>query len=431
MEQRRSDRRKENIKKNFAAVTVAVIVLMIVAFFVSRKAGNKEGTFSEAEVSYEVKNGRITADGKTSGMKEAMFLIKDGTVYINLTKLGECISLDVIANTDGYVIRSPKIQLTLCTNGTVQLIDGSGSERPQEDSKPVISDGSFFSDSDRIFHTFGYKTAYQTSVDNKSVELFLDREEENQYDTIEVIAEEKPADAITETGEAPQLGAPSDDGTLPKVSEVDPVGNGDIQTPDDSVMISDKEADELWKEKKSTISSVFKGATPLPGSAPYRESSDGREISFNPMTGGVYYDTLNITDEPVGEDSVLLKASFSGDWSDYAANTPVAGAKAYYNSLPAVYEATIKSLLGPEEGERFFSFIKNEADRMTKGGYILVWDENGTLQSQWTDDYVGDGVGSSVTSYADWQGQATDDGLRYNVSRNGNGFTITIYKIKK
>ena len=173
------------------------------------------------------------------------------------------------------------------------------------------------------------------------------------------------------------------------------------------------------------MKNVFQNGHPSTGNVPYTERTEDF-IAFNPMNKAIYFDTISV--QHYSEGRTFMETVIASEWSDLALNTSNEDSKAFYNGIPAMVEAAIKETVGEEAGIRLFTWIKEHADQTKTGGYIATYDDAGKPVAVWSDGQVGDGIMSTEMNFEGWQGQRTDDGLLFDVSREGEGIRIVVSK---
>lgn len=446
MKDKTADKKKTVKIVVFVLVALLILAAVIAAVFFSRNRYLITGT----------KAGLIKTELAESGTKKDLFLEKEGRYLISLSKLDECVNVVVIRIAGGYVVRTDKSQITIYEEETTRYsVDGHDVTNDGFYIGPAMVNETVYGDTDTIFGIFGYDTSYSLSADGSVVQLTLSRgADADPYEKIDAVPE---TDTVPET-RAPQIEESAiaaenvtADGQLPTVprpetitatvetypAEVQHIIDGnpakaEIETkayvPRDTEPVNDlidEEFEEKWQQEKGALSQIFSEGTPSVGNIPYKERSQNM-IAFNPMSGGIYVDTISV----VRTDNMdhYIEAEFCSDWSDLALNTDSVETQAYYNGIPEIYRRTIRELLGETEGEALFNYIKAHADITADGGYVAYHDEHGDIQTKKVDTPVGDGVRASSLDLEEWQNRRTDDGLRYSVSRAGDGFKITIYK---
>ena len=453
----------DNIKKIFmdkgkrrTAIIIAaavLIALIVVISFISCSRTRKDNTIAGV-----IKIGEDSSETLTN-----LFLVTDTGYLINLDKLDGRMSLDFMKTDNGYSIRTPKKQMTIKEGERSYKIDQN--EIKDASYRPAVSsDSGFFADPIVMFNVFGYTSDFNISANNDLILLTLTKREDTDiYQEVSLAPEEKKEEKetvqtpemqaaidretflneggkppIIPTPEISDINVPTPEGNIPKaVRDLAGVESSENETEEDLTEKTyvkrtsdydndrtDEEFDLLWEEEKNSLASIFKSGVADPGNPAFKQSED--MLVFNPMHGGIYYDTINVIRPE--EDKRFIIAEFSSDWSDQEGNTDNADSKAYYRGLPSTYERTIKQLIGPEIGQELYSFIKEHADITPNGGYVAGKDENGNPASVYTDGPVGDGCMCSELDFSQWQGRQTDYGLRFSVSRAGDGFRITIYK---
>lgn len=446
-------------KRKIAGAGALLAVLIIVIGAAVLKRGNDAGEKTA------VKNGEIT-DGSTSSytIENLFYEVGKDQYLINIGDLDEAISADVIKTDNGYAIRTQKKQVTVLTDEDAYYVDANKITEDDGYIKPVNFRGGIYADTRTIFDVFGYSVSYKTNADDTFVSMTITRTGDDPYtvitphkEEIETLPETKPQVEESAIHKEVDINKPVDDASLQTVPQPTERMYGEDETetyaetsaaetesPVEETTVtetmaqvertkempnrkSDEEFNETWKEDKKYLTDLFKGGTAEYGNIPYREVADNY-IAFNPMTKATYYDTISVIEEPGLGNNEFIVATFAEDWDDLEGLTPFEASKAFYRGIPAMYERTIKKLLGENTGTEFFNWLKAHADKKTKGGYIGKFDEKMNLYTEWTDDEVGDGIQASKISFEEWISRTTDDGLRFDVTQQGNGFKITIYK---
>ena len=422
----------------FGACAVAVIAIAVILITILTKPKNF------------VIDGIIEAGGEESSQVEGLFLKKDTKYFIDMDKLDRCISADVIRVPGGYAIRTTKTQVTIFEDENRYRMNQSDVTDDNSYSMPIVIGTNVFGDADTIFKGFKYDTSYSESLNGKLVRLVLTKQPDSDpYETITAVKDSEPASyqrpKQIEEG-AIDYGEETGNGqlkTVPKPEEetypADVQAVIDNRPTEDNLAtksfvprdpqpkndFSDEELDAKWEQEKGALVNIFSQGIPNTGNVAYEVRGDSM-LAFNPMNGGIYVDTISITRS--GNENHFIVAEFCSDWSDLIVNTDNEGTRAYYAGIPETYRKTIVSLLGENEGTKLFDFIKPHADIMANGGYVSRHDESGEIVSVWTDEPVGDGIMANELDFSEWQNRISDSGVRYSVSRVGEGFKITLYK---
>ena len=417
-------------------------------------------------------SGYIITEGKQTEQIESLFYHTGDRYMIDINQVDELLNLDVIATSEAYIIRSSKNQIEIIPNSQDYVVNLNKIKEDDSYLVPFKHESGIYVDTEAVFSVFGYSTSYQSNSDQTVVELFLTKTDGDPYETItlkdKVPVEVKETEKQIEEGaisQTPDINQPGNN-TLPTVpypEETKPVETEPFSEekfledggvyPDDIQEIidnrpeetdapitpqiverpettpnkmSDEEFETIWNEAKNNIAEVYKTGSPATGNVPYLERTEDF-IAFNPMNKAIYYDTISVLHNP-SEEGVFMEINISAEWSDMALNTDNAESAAFYKSIPAMVEATIKNAIGENEGGELYSFIKEHADKTRMGGYIATHNENGEVVSIWSDGEVGDGIMSTELNFEQWQGRETDDGLRYYTARKGEGIVIKIYK---
>lgn len=434
-------------KKILIAIFGAVLLIIFLILILIPK--------TPKNVSDRIKDGYVSDETETSDTIKGLFYeLDDDNYLVDIVSLDDAISADIIKTDNGYAIRTEKIQFTVVADSDSYYINSNKISDDSNYIKPVNVRGKLYADTRSIFDVFGYSIDYHVNTNNNVVEMKLTKTGTDNYVMItaknevpETIVPTEPQ--IEESAVNPEnnINQPGSENILPTVPQ--PTMNSNVTeeseeaeteaeepTPAETIpeverskempnRKTDEEFQQIWNKDSNDLTNIFQGGTPSYDNKPFEKRTDDF-LAFNPMSGGIYYDTISVLHNPTSGEFII--ATFSADWSDQEMNTPMEESKAYYRGIPAVYEATIKELLGQNAGTEFYNWIKAHADKMTTGGYISKFDENGKLISEWVDGEVGDGVMASSISFEDWSYKETDDGLRFDVTREGEGFVIRIYK---
>lgn len=400
-----------------------------------------------------IKSGYITIDDKSSDFIDDLFYLdNENQILINLMKLEDCLSVDVIRSKDLYIISTVKKQITIYAGkkeydvNTTKIIDDD------EYHIPVSVNSYIFADSDMIFKLFGYRASYRYNTDKTTIEGILLKEDffdNNDYTELKTNVVEKnmipePSkqieDQLIENKENIEPG--TEDSSIeqpPLIPEATEIDTSNLNLTD-KPFISDSETEEYneetikqtekqhkedrWQETKSELTNIFKNSDPNFEQNAFATLGDNG-ICYNQASKGTYGNTITVIKDTY--DGYYMVATLSADWSDQAGNVVSEQSKKYYSGLESVYKKTLISLLGENEGTSFFEYLKEHADQKQQGGYISQYDEKGVIQSVWTDDYIGDGMRASTLELSQWTNRYTDDGLRYDIVRNGDGIMIIIF----
>lgn len=428
---RTSEKRKAAI---VAAVLLAaeIVVLFLVAGNAERsstesaeqtEAAAETATDTEKSESVEILPGYIEQSGISSQFTENLFLKVGDRYLIRASAIDETTNAHAIRAAEGYAVTNGFSQTAMPTNKKYYT---NGTKRVEDDTNyipPRIVGDEIFVDTDTLFGCFGYTTEYAVSVTNDMVRLILHGTGNDIYDVIEIrkdvrIDREAGPDESDETGTAePALS--TEDETESRPPE-------DLKIEDtENPKYTEKELEEIWNEKKQSLQDVFKKAVPAAGNIPYCERGENI-IAFNPMQRAIMVDTVCVSRPELSEE-IFLTADFSGEWSDQASRTDEEN-RAFYDGLPGIYEETLKQVLGENEGEQFYLWIKEHADKILSEGYFSSVDESGTHDVQWRNEPCGDGVASYALDFGRWYGHMTDYELYYDASIYANGFRVTVYR---
>lgn len=432
--------------------------------------------------------GVISIDDTETDIIDSLFLVNGDKYMVDLDALNR-LSFEVFRQENSCIVRNDKHQFEIYYGERTFKKDLTEFPDDEHYKMPVELDSHIYIDTDYLFDTFGYETDYLVSKDKSTVKLYLSKDTDSGelYGDIKLV--DPDADIVPETVreteveekyliEEDDLQRPGEELTTvpaptepaleePEAEESNEESEGETEssnkaesesgseisinkpetipetkapvikktpitedgrvdrTPDRPKRKTDAEFKALWSGEKTSLSRAFSGGTPSSGNVALQVRNENM-IVFNPMRGGIYYDTINVAHD--NTDGTFITAEFCSDWSDMAADSIIEGSKAYYNSIPGVYRNTLNVLLGNEEGTALFNYIKETADKTVKGGYVYSFDANGNLKNEWQDDFIsGDGIKASEIDFSMWQDKTTADGLRYSVFRKGEGFRIDIF----
>ena len=454
--------------------SIFILVTLIVGLFLCKKEKEED----------KLLNGVISVNDNETEIQEDLFLFFRNKYLIEVDAFNY-LSLQYFENNNSIIIRDERHQFEANLDKNSFKVDLVEIEDDGNYEKPTVINDKRYVDTDYVFDTFGYTSEYQLSSDKKTLKLILKQKPDNVYEVIRLtepkekepetekvsLAEDSyisnndklqrpgeelptvplPEETIEASEEAnesleeaveniedsssnnavetTEASKESEAATKPQEAEtiVTAISDGRVnRTPNLPNRKTDEEFKAIWNNEKNAIISIFSSGTPN-GQNKACDIRNDTMVAFNPSHGGVYYDTICVSSDTLS--GLFILAEFSSDWSDLANNTVSEESKSYYNGIPATYAATLNTLLGVEEGTKLFNYIKENADKTITGGFIYSYDSNGNLKSEYSDTKVeGDGIMASEIDFTDWQNRTTSDGLRYSVSRMGDGFRIEIYK---
>lgn len=433
----------KNNKKRILLIVILMVIICLVILILCPKNKNRSG----------LKDGFITIDNNsTTIVKDLFYITKDKKTLVNLTSLDGLMNLDVVRDNTNYRISTVKNQITVIEGSEDIYLNAIKFSSNDDYNPPVSINGYTYADFDVIMGLLGYENSSQENYDQTIIEITLDKKDDfidDEYTELvpsvkEEIEKESESEQIEDKFELPETSEEGLDETIPvvpiptvedtkeeietypqRIPETDE--NGEITNREDLESIPDKEAEkreEKWEEIKNDLSEEFKDATPGFKQNAYAEISENT-FCFNEASLGIYGNTITVSHNT--GDGYYLVVQIGADWTDQALNVVSKESKAYYEGLEDIYKKTILKVLGPIEGEKFFTYFKAHADKTVQGGYISAYDEKGNITSVMTDNAVGDGVRASTMELSQWCGRFTDDGFEYNVVRNGDGISIYVF----
>lgn len=446
-------------KKQIAVIVGILLVFLIICgiFLATRTKPETQGYL----------DGYIITEGEQSATVPHLFYRNGDRYMVGLQKLDELLDLDVIRTDAGYVIRTTKHQIEVRPDSDLYIVNLNEITGDDQYQIPFVNGDSVYADTEAIFRVFGYHTEYQLNAEGTTVELLLQKQDGDPYETIRLQKEEKqkPEESkrqpeeqavqqnpdikrpgSTELPTVPQPenkkpmteeeflangGVYPDDvqdviDNRPEQPEPEPLRPQVIERPDKTPnRMPDEAFQDKWEDSKSTLAGVYQSGHASTGNVPYKERTEDF-IAFNPMHKAIYYDTISVLYNTA--EDVYVEATISSEWSDLALNTDHPESIAFYECIPTMVEATLKTILGEHEGGELFQYAKEHADKTVNGGYVGKHNERGDVIVEWTDGPVGDGIMSTQMDFEDWKGRETDDGLRYYAARSGEGIYIKVYK---
>lgn len=221
-----------------------------------------------------------------------------------------------------------------------------------------------------------------------------------------------------------------------------------------------KTDDEIWTLMKDKLIGVFgnamvQGDHSGPGQNGIYVRADNYTYGYD--DNKVWYDFDTSTYGKVmnvwhnyGADNTYLTVTTGGEWSDEESNVVYPVAKAYYAQIPGIVEKEIKVTIGDNIGQELFNYIKQHADKTSKG-YIPVFDDNGNvihgisslddnynkifIENPDSSDYkrvkvesgAGDGICAETMDLSAWKNRTTDYGKRFDVEPHGYAIKIKVY----
>lgn len=437
------------IKKRYyiyIGVVVLVILLLVSQFLKKEKVS-------------ELRDGFLTINEDSSDLIPGLFYTDSKKhVFVNIKKLNDCLNVDVVRSKDTYIISTIKNQILIYENENTYAVN-SNKVTDDKYQKPISINSYIYADSDIIFKLLGYKVTYEMNADETVIEGVLkqaDSFDSNKYSALEtkglVKEPTKPATEQIEDQLVEPEGKAETKEALPVVPEPTEIDASNVTStetyyvPDDNtedIKETDHESEtkdlsdnkpalptesafkeERWKKVKTELVHLFKNSPSNFGQNAIADLGDNG-ICYNQSSKGTLGNTVTVLKDSY--DGHYIVATLAADWSDQANNVTSIQSKAYYSGLEEVYKNTIVSLLGEKEGVSFFEYLKKHADELKEGGYISQYDDKGILRSVWTDEFIGDGLQASTLELSQWTNRKTDDGLRYDIIRNGDGLMIIIF----
>ena len=425
----------------------------------------------------EFTDGYITIGTASSATYEDLFYKVNDRYLIDLEGLDKTTSLDTITTVDGLAVNNVFDQVFIAPGESSYYINSNKISDDDNYIPPVVFDEKVYADTDAILSGIGYKTTYNFSADKSMVELIIEVTDKDRYHTITSNKElEKDDDEIAEMPQAEEnaisnpgldINRPGEElqtvprpdrteetaaetkaETLPSeteesnmeetipeetISETEESEDIPVETEEEEPpreynpnRKTDEEFQQIWNEDKEALKNIYQNSTSNFRQDAYDEISENF-IGFNIAKGAIYSNTISVVHDTVNGEFEYI--SFNGDWSDQALNVTSEDSKAYYLGVPEVYRQTLVTVLGENIGNELFNYIKAHADRTITGGYIAqINPETNSVESVWTDGEVGNGIDAQHIDFEAWQNRETDDGLRFDVVRSGNGINIMVYK---
>lgn len=453
-------KQKDVDRRKMVVLLLIIALLLLILSILTWYAGRKQENGSNFA------DGYIVAEGERTGNYEKLFSRSGDRYLIDVISVGKALSLDVSVNDTQVITRTSKTQIEMTVGSGDYKINLNAIRDDENYLIPFLEDDCLYVDTEALFSTFGYSCSFDYNEVQHLVQLRIEKESGDPYETITLRKQNTyyptvPLEIGTDS-EVPKEGSISKPGEsgLPLVeqpketkpiSEEEFLKNGgtypeevqkilddrpEVATASEAKLpqvverpkaesgtIQEERLQQIWEEAKSNLKNVFQNGHPATGNVPYTERT-GDFIAFNPMNKAIYFDTISV--QHYSEGRTFMETVIASEWSDLALNTSNEDSKAFYNGLPAMVEAAIKETVGEEAGIRLFTFIKEHADQTKTGGYIATYDDAGKPVAVWNDGQVGDGIMSTEMDFESWQGQRTDDGLIFDVSREGEGIRIVV-----
>ncbi len=437
-------------------IAMVLVIFSVLAWILGRNKVD-EGRFAD---------GYIVAEGERTGNYEKLFSKSGDRYLIDITSVKHALSLDVSVSDTQVIARTSKTQIEMTVGSGDYKINLNAIRDDENYLVPFWENDHLYVDTETLFSTFGYSCSFDYNEVQDLVQLRIEKESGDPYETITLRKQntyyptvpleigtdsEVPKESsISKPGESglPLVEQPKE--TKP-ISEEEFLKNGGtypeevqkildkrpevatateaklpqvVERPKaDSGTIPEEKLQQIWEEAKSNLKNVFQSGHPSTGNVPYTERTEDF-IAFNPMNKAIYFDTISVQHHTEGR--TFMETVIASEWSDLALNTSNEETKAFYNGIPAMVEAAVKETVGEEAGSRLYAFIKEHADQTKTGGYVASYDGTGNSVAVWSDGQIGDGIMSTEMDFESWQGQRTDDGLIFDVSREGEGIRIVV-----
>ena len=434
---------KTKLKKQTVYICAAIISLICFLFglqYIKKNAGHHY-------------NGTLTESGKTSSVTDYLYYLKDNQLMINMDRLDDLINLSVITMDNKYYVVTTYHQITVDANEHSYRLD-SVIINDKSQSDPSVIDNGTFADMNAIFNTLGYDVSYTVLKAQNVIHATLTRKnsiDEYDFPKIEIktqtVESEKDTPQIESDllNNAESIPIPENESKPDELNKEQAIENAITGTeesnaeeteeyteiyPDlsnfDSPIKSDQKTAEnaetnidLEKIQNKKLSELEQALTNRPTNGTIR---NGFEISANNTYAtqntepiGWHASTITYTKNPSSDYDEFLNATFRYDQSDYADEiTDDPAAKAYYLSIPETYHNVWCTLLGKEQGDELFNYIKPLADRKS-------------IDAK-TGKEIADGMQAQTIDFSNFLDRKTSDNLRYSVTHYGDGIQITLFK---
>jgi len=456
VKKKQDDPKRRKVAIGFFLIALVFMILSALSGFLGRGTGG-EGHFAD---------GYIVAEGERSGNYEKLFSKSGDRYLVDIASVKHALSLDVSVNDTQIIARTTKNQIEMVIGSGDYKINLNTIRDDENYLVPFSEDDRLYVDTEALFSAFGYCCSFDYNEVQELVQLRIEKESGDPYETITLRKRNPsyptvPLEIATESNVPKEetISKPSESGLplveQPKetkpITEEEFLENGGtypeevqkildnrpeaetaseatlpqvVERPKaDSSSVSEEKLQQIWEEAKSNLKNVFQNGHPSTGNVPYTERTEDF-IAFNPMNKAIYFDTISVQHHTEGR--TFMETVIASEWSDLALNTSNEETKAFYSGIPAMVEAAVKETVGKEAGSRLYAFIKEHADQTKTGGYVATYDETGNPVAIWSDGQVGDGIMSTEMDFESWQGQMTDDGLIFDVSREGEGIRIVV-----
>ena len=426
---------KTKQKNKLTPAFILIFILLIFAFLISYiKNRNFTG------VTYPVLDGHLVVNGiRSETQSDFGYVDGNNNFMINLTALDKSSSLDVIKSENDIIISNIKNQVAIRIGKNYVRINSTEFKDDDTYNEPIAENSEkVFADAKYIFTAFGYTMSYTLNAEETEYEVLLVKNEDfdsEKYSEIEA----QDNDTKEEKKDSPSGWTPDEDEskrenngepiTIPEQSEI---SQDDLSTPE--TIGNEENVDEESKEEKrearwnqiaDEIRNLFQNSVPNYDKKAYVDLGSGN-FGYNGASGGTYGNTVTVMHD-VGDDHYNTVIYIGSEWSDQAKNVASDESRNFYLGLEDVYQKTLVYALGENEGNSFFEYLKEHADKTITGGYINKYDEQGVIQTEWTDGEVGDGIKASELDLSDWGCRYTDDGYEYEITRDEDGLQIIIF----
>lgn len=398
-------------------------------------------------------NGTLTENDKTSAVTDYLYYLKGDKLMINMDRLDDLINLSVITMDNKYYVVTTYHQITVDANEPSYRLD-SVMINDKSQSAPSVIDNGTFADMNAIFNTLGYDVSYTMLKAQNIIHATLTRRNgideydfpkikiKKQTEETEKDIPQKESDLLNNEESVPTPENESKPDELNKEQAIENAINGTDESnteeteeyteiyPDLSNNGTQIKSDQQTSENTETnidfekiqskkLSDLEQALTNRPTNGTVR---NGFEISANNTYAtqntepiGQHASTITYTKNPSSDYDEFLNATFRYDQSDYAdeiTDDPVA--KAYYLSIPETYHNVWCALLGKEQGDELFNYIKPLADRKS-------------IDAK-TGKEIADGMQAQTIDFSNFLDRKTSDNLRYSVTHYGDGIQITLFK---
>lgn len=448
--------------------TIVLLIILLIGYISSRpQPVEQEQNYNDAKVSIYLKGDSV------KNIESFTYNITDSKTLAYVDTSDTIFNASFIQSEDGVHISNKHYQIFMPYEDGAMMVNSNKFDYDGYKKPSIDGTGRAYYDFNAAMSALGYNTVLSFNIDNTKVDINIEKKDKNDNLAIlELVKPNMTPEKESEHFVEEEFAQKQQDETnvktptIPKpdreyeteIKETRPVvkGNEDdfyveyedaLQDPGGEVILPDNidrsnpdyenieeernfiytedEYDEMQDKLVEDAKEIFEEFKSPSNEETVKE--DGNMTIYNRFPGSPSIIILKDPSIPYSG-TEFVEATIKGDWSDYAWNMNNTEAVAYYEQYPDLVRATLKLLLGENEGERVFQIVKEDADETdVHEGYAVIEDENGDITRPFEERDFGDGM-----VLDEYPGGYTDYGLKYQtfMDRPGlnYGMRIIVYK---